>query len=234
MFENSIFGWTEPLVDMMWSCYSISVSYWTDKMPVESFRPAFKKNFGLLWQKLNGSDASLLDWNKLWQGDLQKQPLFCVFGPFTMYLDIILCVISHLKFLCEIGSHFIWECDLMVLKIHFMQKKENHVWVHAQRPFLLRSFLFPLSILSINFPCLSLSFTKSLFIYTHCLFIFHFLGRKIAIDASMSIYQFLIAVRSDGSQLTNEAGEITRLKHQYKLHKLKKQNLWAAVYGFNF
>lgn len=35
-------------------------------------------------------------------------------------------------------------------------------------------------------------------------------GRKIAIDASMSIYQFLIAVRSDGSQLTNEAGEITR------------------------
>ena len=36
------------------------------------------------------------------------------------------------------------------------------------------------------------------------------LGRKIAIDASMSIYQFLIAVRSDGSQLTNEAGEITR------------------------
>lgn len=37
----------------------------------------------------------------------------------------------------------------------------------------------------------------------------NFFGRKIAIDASMSIYQFLIAVRSDGSQLTNEAGEIT-------------------------
>ena len=35
-------------------------------------------------------------------------------------------------------------------------------------------------------------------------------GRKVAIDASMSIYQFLIAVRSDGSQLTNEAGEVTR------------------------
>ena len=35
-------------------------------------------------------------------------------------------------------------------------------------------------------------------------------GRKIAIDASMSSYQFLIAVRSDGSQLTNEAGETTR------------------------
>lgn len=37
----------------------------------------------------------------------------------------------------------------------------------------------------------------------------NYFGRKIAIDASMSIYQFLIAVRSDGSQLTNEAGETT-------------------------
>jgi len=36
----------------------------------------------------------------------------------------------------------------------------------------------------------------------------HF-GRKVAIDASMSIYSFLIAVRSDGQQLTNEAGETT-------------------------
>lgn len=36
-------------------------------------------------------------------------------------------------------------------------------------------------------------------------------GRKVAIDASMSIYQFLIAVRSkDGEVLTNEAGETTR------------------------
>ena len=35
-------------------------------------------------------------------------------------------------------------------------------------------------------------------------------GRKVAIDASMSIYQFLIAVRQDGSVLTNEAGETTR------------------------
>jgi len=37
----------------------------------------------------------------------------------------------------------------------------------------------------------------------------NFFGRKVAIDASMSIYQFLIAVRSDGSQLTNEDGETT-------------------------
>ncbi|PJF19621.1 Flap endonuclease-1 [Paramicrosporidium saccamoebae] len=36
-----------------------------------------------------------------------------------------------------------------------------------------------------------------------------YFGRKVAIDASMSIYQFLIAVRSEGSVLTNEAGETT-------------------------
>lgn len=35
-------------------------------------------------------------------------------------------------------------------------------------------------------------------------------GRKVAIDASMSIYQFLIAVRQrDGENLMNDAGEIT-------------------------
>jgi len=34
-------------------------------------------------------------------------------------------------------------------------------------------------------------------------------GRKVAIDASMSIYQFLIAVRNDAGTLTNEAGETT-------------------------
>lgn len=38
-----------------------------------------------------------------------------------------------------------------------------------------------------------------------------YFGRKIAIDASMSLYQFLIAVRSgpDGEMLTNENGEVT-------------------------
>ncbi|KAI9745872.1 MAG: Elongation of fatty acids protein 2 [Claussenomyces sp. TS43310] len=36
----------------------------------------------------------------------------------------------------------------------------------------------------------------------------HF-GRKVAIDASMSIYSFLIAVRSEGQQLMNESGETT-------------------------
>jgi len=37
----------------------------------------------------------------------------------------------------------------------------------------------------------------------------NYFGRKVAIDASMSIYQFLIAVRSEGQQLTNDAGETT-------------------------
>ncbi|OUM62551.1 hypothetical protein PIROE2DRAFT_11132, partial [Piromyces sp. E2] len=37
-----------------------------------------------------------------------------------------------------------------------------------------------------------------------------YFGRKVAIDASMCIYQFLIAVRqTDGIQLTNDNGEIT-------------------------
>jgi flap endonuclease-1 len=38
----------------------------------------------------------------------------------------------------------------------------------------------------------------------------NFFGRKVAVDASMSIYQFLIAVRQqDGQQLVNDAGETT-------------------------
>ncbi|KEZ44079.1 Flap endonuclease 1 [Scedosporium apiospermum] len=36
----------------------------------------------------------------------------------------------------------------------------------------------------------------------------HF-GRKVAIDASMSIYSFLIAVRSEGQQLMDESGQTT-------------------------
>lgn len=37
-----------------------------------------------------------------------------------------------------------------------------------------------------------------------------FQGRKVAIDASMCLYQFLIAVRTDGSQLTDIDGDPTR------------------------
>lgn len=41
----------------------------------------------------------------------------------------------------------------------------------------------------------------------------NFSGRKIAIDASMCIYQFLIAVRQDGNVLQNEDGETTRYEY---------------------
>lgn len=41
-------------------------------------------------------------------------------------------------------------------------------------------------------------------------FFYMLAGRKIAIDASMCIYQFLIAVRQDGNVLQNEDGETTR------------------------
>ena len=41
----------------------------------------------------------------------------------------------------------------------------------------------------------------------------NYTGRKVAIDASMAMYQFLIAVRTTGGQqqamLVNEAGEVT-------------------------
>uniref|UniRef100_T1J246 Flap endonuclease 1 n=1 Tax=Strigamia maritima TaxID=126957 RepID=T1J246_STRMM len=37
----------------------------------------------------------------------------------------------------------------------------------------------------------------------------NYFGRKVAIDASMSIYQFLIAVRQEGNMLTNADGETT-------------------------
>lgn len=41
-------------------------------------------------------------------------------------------------------------------------------------------------------------------------------GRKVAIDASMSIYQFLIAVRQqDGQLLQNDAGEVTRYAQNF-------------------
>ena len=37
----------------------------------------------------------------------------------------------------------------------------------------------------------------------------NYFGRKVAIDASMAVYQFLIAIRQDGNQLTNDEGEVT-------------------------
>ena len=43
----------------------------------------------------------------------------------------------------------------------------------------------------------------------------NFMGRVVAVDASMAIYQFLVAVRSSGPEgtshmLMNAAGEVTR------------------------
>ena len=38
----------------------------------------------------------------------------------------------------------------------------------------------------------------------------HSAGRKVAIDASMCLYQFLIAVRQEGHVLTSDTGEDTR------------------------
>lgn len=58
----------------------------------------------------------------------------------------------------------------------------------------LLSFHFTLLCHSIRFSWISLLFAA---------------GRKIAIDASMSLYQFLIAVRSEGVQLTSVDGETT-------------------------
>jgi flap endonuclease-1 len=37
-----------------------------------------------------------------------------------------------------------------------------------------------------------------------------YFGRKIAVDYSTAMYQFLIAIRHDGSQLANADGEVTR------------------------
>ncbi|CAI5755822.1 unnamed protein product [Candida verbasci] len=60
-------------------------------------------------------------------------------------------------------------------------------------------------------------------------------GRKVAIDASMCLYQFLISVRqSDGQQLTNEEGETTSHLSGifYRTIKLVENNI-KPVYVFD-
>ncbi|KAL0387294.1 UNVERIFIED_CONTAM: Flap endonuclease 1 [Sesamum radiatum] len=53
-----------------------------------------------------------------------------------------------------------------------------------------------------------------------------YFGREIAIDASMSIYQFLVVVGRRGTEmLTNEAGEVTSYVFDGKPPDLKKQEL---------
>ena len=52
----------------------------------------------------------------------------------------------------------------------------------------------------------------------------NYTGRRVAIDASMVMYQFLIAVRTSGTgggpqqaMLTNEAGEVISDVHSYTI-----------------
>jgi flap endonuclease-1 len=46
----------------------------------------------------------------------------------------------------------------------------------------------------------------------------HYFGRKVAIDASMALYAFLISIRPDtGIWLTDEAGETTRCALDFTL-----------------
>ena len=59
-------------------------------------------------------------------------------------------------------------------------------------------------------------------------------GRKVAIDASMSIYQFLIAVRQqDGQLLQNDAGEVTRCAQNFLERGLRDLNyVGSHLMGF--
>ncbi|CAL7938634.1 unnamed protein product [Xylocopa violacea] len=62
----------------------------------------------------------------------------------------------------------------------------------------------------------------------------HYFGRKIAIDASMCLYQFLIAVRSEGAQLTSADGETTShlMGIFYRTIRLVEQGI-KPVYVFD-
>ncbi|XP_076762098.1 flap structure-specific endonuclease 1 [Xylocopa sonorina] len=62
----------------------------------------------------------------------------------------------------------------------------------------------------------------------------HYFGRKIAIDASMCLYQFLIAVRSEGAQLTSADGETTShlMGTFYRTIRLVEQGI-KPVYVFD-
>lgn len=54
-----------------------------------------------------------------------------------------------------------------------------------------------------------------------------FTGRKVAIDASMSLYQFLIAVRTSDGVLTSSDGETTRYVHVHVCVPQQKQ-AWSV------
>lgn len=62
----------------------------------------------------------------------------------------------------------------------------------------------------------------------------HYFGRKVAIDASMCLYQFLIAVRSEGAQLATVDGETTShlMGMFYRTIRLVEQGI-KPVYVFD-
>ncbi|XP_034181392.1 flap structure-specific endonuclease 1 isoform X1 [Osmia lignaria lignaria] len=62
----------------------------------------------------------------------------------------------------------------------------------------------------------------------------HYFGRKIALDAPMCLYQFLIAVRSEGAQLTTADGETTShlMGMFYRTIRLVEQGI-KPVYVFD-
>ncbi|XP_003705323.1 flap structure-specific endonuclease 1 [Megachile rotundata] len=62
----------------------------------------------------------------------------------------------------------------------------------------------------------------------------HYFGRKVAIDASMCLYQFLIAVRSEGAQLATVDGETTShlMGMFYRTIRLVEQGI-KPIYVFD-
>jgi flap endonuclease-1 len=64
-------------------------------------------------------------------------------------------------------------------------------------------------------------------------------GRKVAIDASMALYQFLIAVRSGApgqasTQLTNESGEVTSHIQGIFNRTIRYKNMTTPLIAFGF
>lgn len=131
-------------------------------------------------------------------------------------------------------SFLIWTCSESILNQGYLfgllkvlliwevrsrsGKRQSSLFVHFVSPAGESYFfgrLFILLIQTVNFIYWFLFY---LFIFLIILFLWissYVLGRKVAIDASMSLYQFLIAVRSEGQQLVSADGETTRYPHLF-------------------
>ena len=201
---------------MMWSGHLCQLD--RQNASCWKFQACFQKNFGLLWQKFNVPDASLLDWNKLWQGNLQKQPLFCVFVPFTMYSTSTYVSLwdwqpLHLR---------LWSYDFE----NTLHAKKEKSCLSSERPLLLKSFLFPLSILFIDFPCWVFPSQKvATSIYTH----FPFLREK---DCNWCFHEYLPV--SDSSEVRwKPAYQWGRRDYKVKTSvqvKLKKCKIFGLLF----